>query len=308
MAVVNVSGGLGTATGKHFFLPEQFFQAHAKHPFVAQDKRITPIDVHYPRIEKDDVTYHLPPDIAVETPPQPGDVSWPEHAVLKVNAAVQENSVTVNRTAAFNFTILPAKDYGDLHDFFQKVATADQQQLVLTHAQAARGIDRGNWLRPSPSHPSWLPAFSRLLPAGLFNKNLPVPDWALQANKTHTPDYAKDASSVILYEEYVETVDGSGRATERHRKVLRILKPQGRKNDCDVDYDVDEKINYFRAWTIAADEKQYMAQDTDFAEVGDTSIPIMLSTHKMRVAVPPAIDVGATVVCESEETLAALSA
>jgi len=139
--------------------------------------------------------------------------------------------------------------------------------------------------------------------AGIFNRNQPVPDWALEANKTHTPDYAKDSSSVILYEEYVESVDDSGRATERHRKVLRILKPQGRKEGCDVGYDVDEKINYFRAWTIAADEKQYMAQDTDFAEVGDTSIPIMLSTHKARVAIPPAIDVGATMVCESEETL-----
>ncbi len=139
--------------------------------------------------------------------------------------------------------------------------------------------------------------------AGIFNKNLPVPDWAVEANKTHTPDYAKDASAVVLYEEYVETVDGSGRATERHRKVSRVLKPQGRKEYCEVGYDVDEKINYLRAWTIAADEKQYMAQDTDFAEVGDTSIPIMLSTAKTRVAVPPAIDVGATVVCESEELL-----
>ncbi len=139
--------------------------------------------------------------------------------------------------------------------------------------------------------------------AGIFSKNQPVPDWALEANKTHTPDYAKDASSVILFEEYVESVDGSGRATERHRKVLRVLKPQGRKEACEVSYDVDEKINYLHAWTIAADEKQYMAQDTDFAEVGDTSIPIMLSTHKARVAIPPAIDVGATVVCESEEIL-----
>jgi len=139
--------------------------------------------------------------------------------------------------------------------------------------------------------------------AGIFNKNQPVPDWAVEANKTHTPIYAKDAPSVVLYEEYVETVDGTGRAIERHRKVLRILKPQGRKEACEVSYDVDEKINYFHAWTIAADEHQYMAQDTDFAEVGDTSIPIMLLTSKTRVAIPPAIDVGATMICESEELL-----
>ena len=60
MTVVNVSGSLGTSSGKHFFLPGLFFQAHTKHPFGAQDKRTTPIDVHYPRMEEDQITYHLP--------------------------------------------------------------------------------------------------------------------------------------------------------------------------------------------------------------------------------------------------------
>src|SRR5215469_10291715 len=86
--------------------------------------------------------------------------------------------------------------------------------------------------------------------ASWFSKGQPVPDWGVQAAKTPTPAYVKDASSVVLFDEYVETVDGSGRATERHRKVVRILKPQGRENSCLVAYDVDEKINYFRAWTI----------------------------------------------------------
>ena len=139
--------------------------------------------------------------------------------------------------------------------------------------------------------------------AGIFNKNLPLPDWAVEANKTHTPDNAKDASAVILYDEYVETIDANGRATEREREAIRILKPQGRHNTCEVGFDVDEKVNYFRVWTIAADEKQYMAQETDFAEVGDTSVPVMLSTYKARVAHPPAVDVGATIFCESEEVL-----
>jgi hypothetical protein len=139
--------------------------------------------------------------------------------------------------------------------------------------------------------------------AGIFNHNQPVPDWALEANKTRTPDYAKDAPAVILYDEYVETIDANGRATEREREAIRILKSQGRHNTCEVGYDVDEKINYFRVWTIAADEKQYMAQDTDFAELGNTNIPIMLSTYKSRVAHPPAVDVGATIFCESEEQL-----
>ena len=131
-----------------------------------------------------------------------------------------------------------------------------------------------------------------------------LPQWGLDAAKTPTPAYAKDAAAVILFDEYVETVDAQGRAVEREREVKRILKPQGRSlAACGVSYDVDEKINYFREWTIASDQKQYQAQITDFVDMGDTGIPIMLSTRKARVVHPPAADVGATIVCESEELL-----
>ena len=140
--------------------------------------------------------------------------------------------------------------------------------------------------------------------SGLASKNQPVPQWGMDAYKTHVPDYAKDAAAIILYDEFVETVDASGRAVERERRVKRVLKPQGRGEvTCTVGYSEDEKINYFRVWTIAADQKQYMAQDSDFTEEGDTGVPIMLSTNKARIAHPPAVDVGATVICESEEIL-----
>jgi hypothetical protein len=104
---------------------------------VAQDKRMMLIDVHYPKGDVDQVTYHLPAEFALETTPQTAAISWPAHAILKVDTKVASNDVTVTRNAAFNFSILPATDYGDLHDFYQKVATADQQPLVLTRAQVA---------------------------------------------------------------------------------------------------------------------------------------------------------------------------
>ena len=141
--------------------------------------------------------------------------------------------------------------------------------------------------------------------ASIFGKGKePVPQWGLEAYKTHTPDYAKDAAAVILFDEYVETVDAQGRAVEREREAIRILKPQGRdRGSCGVAYDVDEKINSFRVWTIGADEKQYQAQEADFSDEGDTGVPVMLSTTKFRIAHPPAVDVGAVVICESEELL-----
>ena len=139
--------------------------------------------------------------------------------------------------------------------------------------------------------------------AGLFGKDSSVPQWGLDAAKTPTPSYDSDAASVILYDEYLESIDGQGRAVERHRYAKRILKPQDRDDSCDVVYDVDEKVNYFREWTLTADGKTFQAKDTDFADFGDTAVPVMLSTERVRMVHAPAADVGATLVCESEELL-----
>ena len=141
--------------------------------------------------------------------------------------------------------------------------------------------------------------------AGLFGKNnQPIPQWGLDAAKTPTPAYAKDAASIVLFDEFLESVDAQGRAVETRHKAFRILKLQGRKEAfCGVAYDADLKINHFREWTIAADQKQYQAQDTDFVDVGDLNSPTMLSARKVRAVNPPAADVGATIICESEELL-----
>ncbi len=140
IAMVNVSGNMGTATGKHFFLPGLFFEAHARHPFVAQDKRTILIDVHYP--EWRGRPGHVPSACGVcgrDATPARGPSRGLTTPYSRSTPRSADNDVVVSRTAAFNFSILPATDYGDLHDFYQKVATADQQQLVLTRAQVAKG-------------------------------------------------------------------------------------------------------------------------------------------------------------------------
>jgi hypothetical protein len=139
MGIVNVSGNIGSTTGKHFFLPGLFFESRAKHPFVAQDKRIIPIDVHYPEFDQDEVTYNLPPGFTVESAPQDTSNTWPDHATLKIHSTAKGGSVTVLRNLAYNFTLLDPKEYPNLHDFYLKVAAADQAQLVLTRAPVAKG-------------------------------------------------------------------------------------------------------------------------------------------------------------------------
>jgi hypothetical protein len=134
LAMVKVTGNLGTTTGKRVFLPGQFFESHGKHPFVADSKREIPVDVQYPRTDRDDVTYHLPEGMTVESSPQVSDVSWPQNAMFKVQSATTQGDLKVTRVLAYNYTLIDPKDYGSLHDFYQKVATADQQPIVLTRA------------------------------------------------------------------------------------------------------------------------------------------------------------------------------
>ena len=139
MGIVQVTGNLGAATGKHFFLPGLFFESRASHPFVAQDKRSMPIDVHYPRRDVDDITYKLPAGFSVESAPQSITIPWPNTAILKIDAKAEGDSVRIQRSLLYNFTVLGSEEYSKVHDFYQKVATADQQQLVLTRTPVAKG-------------------------------------------------------------------------------------------------------------------------------------------------------------------------
>jgi len=139
MVDFKVSGNLGAPAGKYFILPGLFFETRAKHPFVAQDKRTTPIDVHSPRSEKDLVSYHLPDGFTVEGSPKTNDVKWEGSAVLAISSGVENNVLKVGRAFARNFTFLGPGSYSPLHDFYIKLASADQQQIVLTRNAAPKG-------------------------------------------------------------------------------------------------------------------------------------------------------------------------
>jgi len=131
-AVVKVQGAAGAATSKRILVPGLFFETRGSHPFVAQDKRLTPVDMHYAEVVSDDVTYQLPTGLTVESTPQTDKIPWEGHAVMLIKSKTDPTEVNITRTFARTFTFAKTDDYQALHDFYQKVATADQQQLVLT--------------------------------------------------------------------------------------------------------------------------------------------------------------------------------
>ena len=149
-----------------------------------------------------------------------------------------------------------------------------------------------------------LAAFAGSAPAAAWDRRQPAPQWAEDAAKTPTPPTAKDAPAVVLFDEYLITVDEQNHAVERERFAVRILQPQGRRYaHCKAWYDIDEKLNYFRSWTIAPDGRQFQAMETDFIDHGAYAGAQMQFTERVRIVNPPASDPGSVVVCETEEHL-----
>jgi hypothetical protein len=136
IAVVKAQGALGVATSKRVILPAFFFETRAKHPFVAEEKRQTKVDMHYGETVLEQMTYHLPAGLSVEGAPTDANESWPQHAIFSTKATVAPGQVTVVRKLYRNFTFAQPEEYQELRGFYQKVATADQGELALTTAPA----------------------------------------------------------------------------------------------------------------------------------------------------------------------------
>jgi len=139
IAVLKISGSIGAVTGKHLIFPAFFFESRAKHPFVAKDKRITSIDLHYAKIEHDDVTYHVPAGYTIESAPESSEDTWLDHASLRIVINAKEDSFGVERILTPSFHLLSPSEYDDLHDFYLRLATSDQQQLVFIRSTAGKG-------------------------------------------------------------------------------------------------------------------------------------------------------------------------
>ena len=134
-----MSGTLGSATGKRLILPGVFFESRGKHPFVEQEKRTVPIDLHYAATEEDDVTYQLPAGVSVDSAPQAVNVSWGNHASLEIRSSTTSSSIKVTRNLVRNSAVFDPGYYTLLRDFYLKMSHADQQQIVLTRAKAEGG-------------------------------------------------------------------------------------------------------------------------------------------------------------------------
>lgn len=134
LAMVKVSGQVGTMMAHRLLLPGLFFETRGRRVFAEQEQRITPVDLHYGEQVVDQITYELPEGFAVEAIPPDANLQWPNHAVYLTKSMSAPGKVTVARRLARAFDQAKPEEYKDLRGFYQKVAEADRQQIVLTAA------------------------------------------------------------------------------------------------------------------------------------------------------------------------------
>jgi hypothetical protein len=139
MAIVKMKGSMGSAMGQRLLLPGLFFESRGHLPFVKEEKRLEPVDMRFPESVTEQVTYHLPAGFSAEGAPQQTDVPWKGHALYVVKSQSSPGEVVVARELVRGFDMAKPDEYQDLRGFYQKVATGDEQEIVLRATPPVKG-------------------------------------------------------------------------------------------------------------------------------------------------------------------------
>ena len=139
--------------------------------------------------------------------------------------------------------------------------------------------------------------------AGSIFGSQPVPDWVKTAAQEKLPEFHGNPKAVVLLEETTYTVDAKGQAIEHVRRVVKILRPQGRDYGYPaVWYDKDSKVLSMHVWSIDPAGHDYTLKDNEILDVGQPGEGGELySDDRAKVADPPGRDPGGIVAYEYEK-------
>jgi hypothetical protein len=139
--------------------------------------------------------------------------------------------------------------------------------------------------------------------AGNLFGSQPVPDWVKTAAQQKLPEFHGNPKAVVLLEETTYTVDQKGQAVEHVRRVVKILRPQGREYGYPaVWYDKDSKVLSMHVWSIDAAGHEYSMKDNEIGDVGQPGEGGELySDERAKVADPPGRDPGGIIAYEYEK-------
>jgi len=129
-----------------------------------------------------------------------------------------------------------------------------------------------------------------------------VPDWVRTAAQQKLPEYPPETNAAVLLEETTYTVAPDGSAIEHYRRVVKILRPQGREEGIvAVPFDKDSKILSMHVWSIGPDGHEYAVKDNEMVEYGYPGQGNFFMDLKIKAANAPGRDPGGIVAYEYEQ-------
>jgi Domain of Unknown Function with PDB structure (DUF3857)/Transglutaminase-like superfamily len=148
-----------------------------------------------------------------------------------------------------------------------------------------------------------LPAVLALAWASAFGSYKDIPDWITQAAaaKVQIPVGA-DPKADVLLEDELDTINTDGTITERFRKVVKILEPEGRDYAHPVvGFNNESKLISFHVWSIGPDGHQYTLKKNQLYESGNQEWGILYDDVRFESADVPGADPGGIVAYEFVE-------
>jgi Domain of Unknown Function with PDB structure (DUF3857) len=133
---LNVTGVLGSSTGKRLLIPGDIFEANAK-PAFPHEKRDVPVYFSYPYMTQDAVRITFPSTLVVESLPVSGTASFQKFALYAMKTESTPTTFTMHRDYALGEIIFKTEEYPELRSFYSKMENKDQETVVLTTASSA---------------------------------------------------------------------------------------------------------------------------------------------------------------------------
>jgi hypothetical protein len=126
--------GWAAAAGQRQLLKVGLFCGQEDRTFE-RPSRTQPLYFNFPYQHADDVSIEMPAGTRVGSLPKSQNLDFKLYS-YGLTAESRESTLHLTRDISLNLLLVDAKYYGQLHDFFQSVRSADEQQVVIAPAVA----------------------------------------------------------------------------------------------------------------------------------------------------------------------------
>jgi len=131
----SAKGPIGTVTGKRLLIQADLYQSEAK-PLLTEANRITPVDFSYAATYYDILKIQLPDSLKIEQLPDKQSFTYKNFASYEfVISPAGLNAYLVQRQYALANYLYTAAEYSDTRNFLNKVAQADQSEVLIKRGQ-----------------------------------------------------------------------------------------------------------------------------------------------------------------------------